>query len=440
MEFCRWKVGEWKIPTISAEKQIKVIKDKFPFDFNGIILNLLNEDILVRQIPSGGRDYIIDVVDNDGYKYRIRYKYLQNCNIYKTLTRYFYNNPYTYYNIDNYCRLNNINLRLSNHDFPIVGYSREKLDFVDSDGNIHKISWNQIQHYTFQYQVGYEKVKEKRKKDRELSKQDVIDIVMKMQEQKGSPLDIYDFYPKQKDGVGIRIIRKYWGELWLMQKELGMKITGKHGSILSDEDALKEIELICNKVKNIENRTLITHKDFRKYGTYSDNRKYAEVCKKLKNMTFREYIVSLGYELQKAGNGMNYKFDDGEVTTSLYEYEFSNFLRRNGFKYGMSYFRNIYYKKLDSEYKGNMNCDYRIDFNGKSIYIELAGILGNKEHQEAYKNNIPLKSKSKEEYRQKLNQKREIFERNNLEYYILLPDEMNEENYKNILDKYTKVA
>jgi hypothetical protein len=132
-------------------------------------------------------------------------------------------------------------------------------------------------------------------------------------------------------------------------------------------------------------------------------------------MTFREYIVSLGYELQKAGNGMNYKFDDGEVTTSLYEYEFSNFLRRNGFKYGMSYFRNIY-------------------------YIELAGILGNKEYQETYKNNIPLKSKSKEEYRQKLNQKREIFERNNLEYYILLPDEMNEENYKNILDKYTKVA
>lgn len=142
--------------------------------------------------------------------------------------------------------------------------------------------------------------------------------------------------------------------------------------------------------------------------------------------------------MQKAGNGMNHKFDDGEVTTSLYEYEFSNFLRNNGFEYGKTYFRNIYYKKLDDEYKGNMNCDYCIDFNGQLVYIELAGILGNKEHQEAYRNNTPLKSKSKEEYRLKLNHKREIFERNNLEYYILLPDEMNEETYKNILKKYLK--
>ena len=63
---------------------------------------------------------------------------------------------------------------------------------------------------------------------------------------------------------------------------------------------------------------------------------------------------------------------------------------------------------------------------------------GNKGHQEAYRNNIPIKSKSKELYRQKLYQKRDIFERNGLDHYILLPDEMNEETYKNILNKYLK--
>ena len=88
--------------------------------------------------------------------------------------------------------------------------AREKLNFVDSNGTIHKISWNQVQHYTFQYQDGYEEIKAKRKAKRELSKQEVIDIVMKMQERKGSPLDVYDFYPKQKDGVGIRTVRKFW--------------------------------------------------------------------------------------------------------------------------------------------------------------------------------------------------------------------------------------
>lgn len=86
------------------------------------------------------------------------------------------------------------------------------------------------------------------------------------------------------------------------------------------------------------------------------------------------------------------------------------------------------------------NCDYCIDFNGQLVYIELAGILCNNEHQEAYRSNTPINSKSKEEYRLKLNQKREIFERNNLEYYILLPNEMNEETYKNILNKYLNEA
>ena len=81
-----------------------------------------------------------------------------------------------------------------------------------------------------------------------------------MQKRKGSPLNIYDFYPKQKNGVGIRTIRKYWDELWLMQKDLGLKITGKHESILSDEEILKEIDYICDFVKTIENRTTITHK------------------------------------------------------------------------------------------------------------------------------------------------------------------------------------
>ena len=249
---------------------------------------------------------------------------------------------------------------------------------------------------------------------------------------------MYDFYPKKKDGVGIRTIRKFWGELWIMQKELGMKITGKHGSILSDEAVIEEINDICNLIRTKENRNIITCNDFKKYGTYANNKKYSEVCKKLKNCSLREYIYSLGYELQKAGNGMNYKFDDGEVATSLYEYEFSRFLRNNNILFNETYFRNIPYKSLDNYYDGNMNCDYLIVFGDKEVYIELAGILGNKEHQEAYRNNFVINSKSKELYRQKLYQKREMFERNGLEYYILLPNEMNENTYQNILNKYLK--
>lgn len=149
-------------------------------------------------------------------------------------------------------------------------------------------------------------------------------------------------------------------------------------------------------------------------------------------------LIRICFEYNVLRNGMNYIFSDGEKVVSRYEYDFSNFLRGNNLIYNKTYFRNIPYKTLDKEYSGNMNCDYLIILNGKKIYIELAGILGNKSYQEAYRKNTPIKSKSKELYRQKLCQKRELFERNSLDYYILLPDEMNENMYKNILNKYLK--
>lgn len=419
----------------NAELKIEEILNLFPIKLDDVVYNLYSNNVdVVYDENKKIYNYYIKVIDNLGYKHYVNYKILKNSiEKNKYLTRFFYGNPYTYDNINLFCKLNNIDLKINGINLPISGASRNKFDFYNSQGELKRVSWNQIQHYTETYKNNWNDVKLKRKKERELSKQDVIDIVKKMEICKGAPLDIYDFYPKQKDGIGIRTIRKFWSELWIMQKELGMKITGKHGSILSDEEVVKEIQTVCNAVKDIENRTVIMHNDFKVYGTYLDNRRYSDVCKKLKNCSLREYVESLGFELQSTGNGMNHTFDDGENTVSKYEYDFSIFLREHGFEYNKTYYRNIYYKNIDSEYTGNMNCDYCIDFNGNLVYIELAGILGNKGHQNAYRNNLEIKSKSKELYRQSLNKKREILERNNLNYYILLPDEMTIENYKNIV-------
>jgi transcription antitermination factor NusG len=88
-----------------------------------------------------------------------------------------------------------------------------------------------------------------------------------------------------------------------------------------------------------------------------------------------------------------------------------------------------------------MNCDYEIHFQGRIFYIELAGMLENTKHQECYKNNISINSKSKEKYRLDLIKKKTILEKENLEYYILLKSEMNEDTYKNILNNsYKEVA
>lgn len=82
-----------------------------------------------------------------------------------------------------------------------------------------------------------------------------------------------------------------------------------------------------------------------------------------------------------------------------------------------------------------MNCDYVVLNENSVIYIELAGMLGNKDHQLAFRNNTHISnSKSKETYRLKLNKKKELFENNNLTFYILLPDDMNENTYINIIN------
>ena len=57
------------------------------------------------------------------------------------------------------------------------------------------------------------------------------------------------------------------------------------------------------------------------------------------------------------------------------------------------------------------NCDYEINIKGRIFYVELAGMLGNVAHEECYRNNVPINSKSKEKYRLGLMKKKEIFEK-----------------------------
>ena len=278
-----------------------------------------------------------------------------------------------------------------------------------------------------------------------MTKEKAIPIIMKKYEELQRPLLQRDFQGVETTdtSIGIRIIYRLWGTFTNMIKELGLPEHDYYykpfdKNYRPHEEVMESIKIVCEVVKS-QGRTTVLYPDFKEIADISEISTIRRHCE-LDGTNLRDVIKSYGCELQQCGNGMNHRFEDGEYTSSKYEYDFSRFLRDNGFEYGKTYFRNIYYKKLDSKYKGNMNCDYCINFNGQLVYIELAGILGNKEHQEAYRNNTPLKSKSKEEYRLKLNQKREMFERNNLEYYILLPDEMNEETYKNILKKYLKGA
>lgn len=432
--------------SIPTEKRIEYFKNMFPLVFNeDITLFILNDEVKVSIEPGGARDCYFNLVDNHGYKYfQSIHHVLMAKKSYNKLNRFFYNNPYTYDNINHYFELNNIDLHINGENLPLSGCARQKFDFVKSNGTIIKVSWNQIQKNTFRYKRDYNDVKQKTFLETHMTKEKAIPIILNKYKELGRPLVKSDFekFETSDTSIGIRVILRIWGTFVNMVKDLGLP---EHDSYFKPNDknyhphdeVIDSIKNVCEKVK-LENRTTIMYSDFKKLIDIdvSTIRRHCE----LDGTTLNEVIKEYGCELQRAGNGLNYKYDDGEKTVSKYEYDFSNFLRDNGFIFGKDYFRNIPYKSLDVSYNGNMNCDYLLILNNKKVYIELAGILGNKAHQDAYRNNIPIKSKSKELYRQSLYQKRDIFERNNLDYYILLKDDMNENTYTKILQKYIKEA
>lgn len=274
-----------------------------------------------------------------------------------------------------------------------------------------------------------------------LSKEDCINIIMNMQSLLDRPLCYDDFRGSSVDHVGITQIKKHWGTVNKMKSELGLKITQE--SMLDRQIfSIKEFEEMCKNFNQYlikHNIKSITTKSFDKIDGFMNYCSFDKYSNKFFGIPITKYLQNeFGIIFGNKGNGKTYDFADGEITVSQWEYDFSTFLRNNGFDYNESYFRNIRYNTIDDNYDGHMDCDYMICINDTIVYIELAGILNCKKYSDAFKYNIPLKSKSKELYRQKLNQKREIFERNNLEYYILFPDDMNEDNYKRILEKYMK--
>ena len=215
-----------------------------------------------------------------------------------------------------------------------------------------------------------------------------------------------------------------------MKEELGLEIIQES---MVDKDinfdfVINSIQQVCESVLKVENRQIITTNDFKKYSSISIGslRKY---IKKYLNMNLTEYLKSLGYIMNGSGTGLNYTFDDGEKTTSRYEYEFSNFLRELGLQYNIDYLRDVKYRTFIDNYKGLLNCDYIINFNNDKLYVEIVGLIEG--YKDYYYNDIEIKnSKSKEKYRNKLKLKEQMFKDNNLNYYIIFPEDLDIFEYK----------
>ena len=274
-------------------------------------------------------------------------------------------------------------------------------------------------------------------KPRFLTKEQCVENILKMSKEFNRPLKYDDFRNGDYDKVSMAMINQYWGSLNKMKEELGLEIIQPQMIKITQESFDNTIQILKQYLSD-SNKDFITTSEWNSLD-FDGFYKYLSISKFVEenlNTTLSDYLLTQGIRMGEAGEGLKNIFDDGEITTSQFEYMFSSFLRKNGLKYNIDYFRNVRYSTFCGNYKGTKDCDYVINYNNKTIYVEIAGILG--QYKPFYYNDKHIQSsKSKERYRQKLKEKEELLCLNNCIYFILFPCDLTEGNMKQVIKNPT---
>lgn len=266
------------------------------------------------------------------------------------------------------------------------------------------------------------------------TKEKMMSLIYKLQDSIDRPLTYDDFR-----GVGcyhppIKFIKKYWGTINNMKRDLGLEVIQESmiDRHLSKEDFNMAIQDICTYVHS-DNRNFITTAEIDSNKDWNNSQSLRRYAKEYYGTTLSNILLKYNIHLGKQGRGISFDFDDGEHVTSQFEYMFSKCLRDYGLVYNVNYFRDIKYSDFISTYKGNMNCDYIIHIGGKTLYIEIAGII--EPYKEWFFKNKPIiNSKSREKYRLKLLKKQQLLRENDLKYFILFPCDLTRDNIQAILE------
>lgn len=294
----------------------------YPMQFSPSTIFYLDK---INRYDKKSRQYIIDVHDNDGYKYtcpnsRITSKKDSNSN----LRKFFRGNQNTLYNINNFFKINKIDARLLS--LKCNDTATTKLKFVrQSNGDIFTCTWNQIYHSNPNKIINIESLLEKRVAYN-MNKENVSKIIIKKEKELGRPLLQSDFEncKTTMTSIGIRKIYSIWGSFSNMIKDLKLQEHDyfyKPNSIYykPHEYYINYIKSICDIVKS-EGRTVVMEKDFKLIDSSVRMVTVKNHCK-LENTNLNEMLKKYGCTLQQSGNGYNYIFEDGEHVYSRYEFD-----------------------------------------------------------------------------------------------------------------------
>ncbi|OZB98018.1 hypothetical protein CJP46_02305 [Paenibacillus sp. XY044] len=86
--------------------------------------------------------------------------------------------------------------------------------------------------------------------------------------------------------------------------------------------------------------------------------------------SWNKTLIHYGFDISVGNSGSHHEFANGELCKSNYEFDVSNWLRKNK----ISYLRNVSYNEWIPDYEGKKDCDYVILYNGDIIWLEIAGL------------------------------------------------------------------
>lgn len=190
-------------------------------------------------------------------------------------------------------------------------------------------------------------------------------------------------------------------------------------------NALKELNLPLNSVLHYEDEFL--HSEFERFIKENgripvlqefNNSEYPLFwCYQSRFGSWNNAVMAYGYEPNDSNR--KYYMDDGEICASRYEYIISNWLKERNIKYD----RNITYKEIDQfGYKGKMDCDYKIYYNNKIWFVEMAGFLSGTDFKKF--------SSEEKNYFFKLKYKKKLLKRNEVNYVVIESTDMKNATFE----------
>lgn len=191
-------------------------------------------------------------------------------------------------------------------------------------------------------------------------------------------------------------------------------------------NALKELGLPPNSVSHHEDTFLESefHRFVKENGrtpTYIEfnNSKYPSFwCYQNRFGSWNKAVEHYGYEPNDRNR--KYTLEDGEICASSYEFDISNWLK----SINIIYERNIKYIDFIDNYKGKMDCDYKINYDGLIWYVEMAGFLSG--------TNFQKYSDAEKNYYFKLKYKRKLLKRQGVNYIIIEPCDLKTKTFEEI--------